>query len=84
MRHARRQDGFRGAYFSGSTVGLPAEVELPTGSDVDVVVVTAQAEPPPKLYCLNRRPAHAGHVGHPILADCMGDHRSNPVYQPRD
>ncbi len=48
-RHARRQDGFRGAYVSGSTVGLPADVELPTGSDVDVVVVTSQAEPPLKL-----------------------------------
>jgi len=49
MRHARREDGFRGAYFSGSTVGLPTDAELPVGSDVDVVVVTAQAEPPPKL-----------------------------------
>ncbi|HVA91264.1 MAG TPA: hypothetical protein VNL71_15630 [Chloroflexota bacterium] len=49
MRHARRQEGFRGAYFSGSTVGLPTEAELPTGSDVDVVIVTSQAEPPPKL-----------------------------------
>jgi len=48
-RCAHGQDGFRGAYFSGSTVGLPAEAELPTGSDVDVVVVTSQAEPPLKL-----------------------------------
>jgi hypothetical protein len=47
-RHASRQDGFRGAYFSGSTVGLPADAEMPTGSDVDVMVVTSQAEPPPK------------------------------------
>src|SRR5207248_11372551 len=45
LRHARRQDGFRGAFFSGSTVGLPADAEVPTGSDVDVVVVTSQAEP---------------------------------------
>ncbi len=49
MQHARWQDGFRGAYVSGSTVGLPADAELPTGSDVDVVVVTSQAEPPLKL-----------------------------------
>jgi len=49
MRHARRQDGFRGAYFSGSTVGLPADAEAPAGSDVDIVVVTSQDEPPPKL-----------------------------------
>jgi len=49
MRHARRQDGFRGAYVSGSTVGLAADVEAPIGSDVDVVVVTAHAEPLPKL-----------------------------------
>ncbi len=49
MRHGRRQDGFRGAYFSGSTVGLPAEAELPTGSDVDVVVVTSQAKSSLKL-----------------------------------
>jgi len=48
-RHARLRDGFRGAYFSGSTVGLPADAELPTGSDVDVVVVTSEAEPPLKL-----------------------------------
>ena len=49
MQHARQQGGFRGAYFSGSTVGLPAEAELPIGSDVDVMVVTATDEPPPKL-----------------------------------
>jgi hypothetical protein len=47
LRHASRQDGFRGAYFSGPTVGVPPKAELPTGSDVDVVVVTAAAEPPP-------------------------------------
>jgi hypothetical protein len=48
MLHARRQEGFRGAYFSGSIVGLPADAEVPTGSDVDVMVVTSHAEPPPK------------------------------------
>ncbi len=48
-RDGSRQAGFRGAYFSGSTVGLAAEAELPTGSDVDVVVVTEGAGQRPKL-----------------------------------
>jgi len=47
--HAAGEDWFRGAYFSGSTVGMPDDQELPPASDVDVVVVTAQAEPPMKL-----------------------------------
>ncbi|WP_446214888.1 hypothetical protein [Micromonospora sp. IBHARD004] len=37
--HARRDPGVRGAFFSGSTVGLPDEAVLPVSSDVDVVVV---------------------------------------------
>jgi hypothetical protein len=49
LRHARLQDGFLGAYFSGSTVGLPTAAELPAASDIDVVVVIAQAEAPLKL-----------------------------------
>jgi hypothetical protein len=49
MRHARREAGFRGAYFSGSTIGLPDDAELPASSDVDVVVVTAAAQAPLKL-----------------------------------
>ena len=49
MRHACPRDGFRGAYFSGSTVGMPAEAELLIGSDVDVVVVTSSADPSLKL-----------------------------------
>lgn len=47
-RHAERADGFRGAYFSGSTVGLPDGAELPPSSDVDVVVVLDRPEAPPK------------------------------------
>lgn len=47
-RRAAGEAGFRGAYFSGSTVGLPAGAELPTASDVDVVVVLDLAEAPPK------------------------------------
>ncbi|MFE6667998.1 hypothetical protein ACFVFH_31135 [Streptomyces sp. NPDC057697] len=44
--HARPDPGFRGAFFSGSTVGLPDDAELSPYSDVDVVVVTAAAAPP--------------------------------------
>lgn len=47
-RHASTETGYRGAYFSGSTVGLPADAELAPTSDVDVVVVTARDDPPPK------------------------------------
>lgn len=46
--HARPAPGYRGAYFSGSTVGRPDDAELPSSSDVDVVVVTAEDEPPAK------------------------------------
>ncbi|MFH8515476.1 hypothetical protein ACH4CE_10235 [Streptomyces gelaticus] len=44
--HARPGPGFRGAYFSGSTVGLPDDAELSPFSDVDVVVVTAAPDLP--------------------------------------
>jgi hypothetical protein len=46
--HAGREDGFRGAYFSGSTIGLPDDAELPASSDIDVMIVTAQDAPPLK------------------------------------
>ena len=46
--HAAGAAWFRGAFFSGSTVGLPDGAELALGSDVDVMVVTAREEPPPK------------------------------------
>ncbi|MFE3826963.1 hypothetical protein [Streptomyces sp. NPDC059092] len=46
--HAQSVGGFRGAYFSGSTVGLPDDAELPPSSDVDVFVVTATDVPPAK------------------------------------
>ncbi len=49
VQHGSRQEGFRGAYFSGSTVGVAPDAELPSGSDVDVVVVTTLDEPPQKL-----------------------------------
>ncbi|CAM3615899.1 hypothetical protein [Marinicrinis lubricantis] len=47
-RHVIREDWFRGAYFSGSTVLMEDEVELPASSDMDVVVVTAEDDPPAK------------------------------------
>ncbi|WP_394428024.1 hypothetical protein [Streptomyces sp. SGAir0957] len=47
-RYARPEAGYRGAYFSGSTVGLPDDAELEPSSDVDVFVVTAEDDPPAK------------------------------------
>ncbi|KKK07699.1 hypothetical protein [Micromonospora sp. HK10] len=38
---ARRDGGIEGAFFSGSTVGLPADAVLPESSDVDVLLVRA-------------------------------------------
>ncbi|REK71877.1 hypothetical protein [Paenibacillus paeoniae] len=46
--HAAPEEWFRGAYFSGSTIDMPDDAELPTSSDVDIVVVTAEDEPPVK------------------------------------
>ncbi|GAA4566640.1 hypothetical protein GCM10023176_17160 [Micromonospora coerulea] len=45
--HARREPGVRGAFFSGSTVGLPDDAVLPASSDVDVLLV--RDEPAGKL-----------------------------------
>ena len=47
-RHACGQPWFRGAYLVGSTVGAPDAAALPLGSDVDILVVRAEAQPPPK------------------------------------
>lgn len=49
MQHASREAGFIGAYFSGSTTGLPDDAELSASSDIDVMIVTDQTEPPLKL-----------------------------------
>jgi hypothetical protein len=49
LEHARHAPWFQGAFFSGSTTWLPADAELPPASDVDVMVVTAHDEAPPKL-----------------------------------
>jgi hypothetical protein len=47
-QHAQSDADYRGAYFSGSTVGLPDDAELPPSSDVDISVVTAADSPPAK------------------------------------
>ncbi|OXM83430.1 hypothetical protein [Paenibacillus rigui] len=47
--HSAQESGFVGAYFSGSTVALPEQSELPAASDVDIVIVLDQADPPLKL-----------------------------------
>ncbi|MBB4928631.1 hypothetical protein [Kitasatospora kifunensis] len=39
-REGRRYDGYRGAYFSGSTVALAPGAVLPVGTDVDIMLVT--------------------------------------------
>jgi hypothetical protein len=43
-----KERGFLGAYFSGSIVDMADAAELPESSDVDIVVVSALEEPPPK------------------------------------
>lgn len=48
VRHASREADFLGAYFIGSTVGLPDDAELAPGSDIDVVVVTSASSEPLK------------------------------------
>ncbi|MEU8721321.1 hypothetical protein [Streptomyces antimycoticus] len=56
-RYARSSSdaGFRGAYVSGSTVGLPDDAELAPSSDVDIVVITATDDPPAKPGKLHYR-----------------------------
>lgn len=49
MKYASREPEFMGAYFSGSTIGMPDDMEMSAASDIDVVIVTAHAEPPLKL-----------------------------------
>lgn len=66
MHHASQEAMFRGAYFSGSTIGLPDDAELSSASDIDVVIVTAQAESPPIPPDLQHALAPAFHA---IIAD---------------
>jgi hypothetical protein len=49
IKNASQEDWFLGAYFSGSTIDLTDEAELPANSDVDVMIVTQFDEPPLKL-----------------------------------
>lgn len=49
MEHASHDPSFMGAYFSGSTIAMSEEMEMPAASDIDVVIVTAHDEPPFKL-----------------------------------
>ncbi|MDR0271118.1 hypothetical protein [Paenibacillus sp.] len=47
--YAQQDEGYLGAYFSGSTVGRSDQDLLPVGSDIDVVVVREGELPLPKL-----------------------------------
>jgi len=47
--------GFWGAFYHGSVTWLPDEAVLPATSDVDVVIVLADADRPPKLGKLTYR-----------------------------
>jgi len=47
--YASLKEGFRGAYFSGSTIELSQDTVLPSTSDIDIVIVTASDSPPLKL-----------------------------------
>jgi hypothetical protein len=47
--HAAGTADYRGAFFTGSTVGVPDAAPLPPTSDVDVVLVTAEEVAPPKI-----------------------------------
>ncbi|MBO0993782.1 hypothetical protein [Bacillus sp. SD088] len=46
---AQHEQGYGGAYFSGSIIGLSDQTDLDPSSDVDIVVVTEKEEPPLKL-----------------------------------
>ncbi|MET1074848.1 MAG: hypothetical protein ABWY11_19525 [Umezawaea sp.] len=46
--HASREPAFLGAHFTGSTVDMAADAELPVASDVDVAVVLDVDEAPAK------------------------------------
>ncbi|NLK27609.1 MAG: hypothetical protein GX306_04600 [Clostridiales bacterium] len=48
-QYAVKEKWFIGAYFSGSIIGMPDNAELSECSDVDIVIVLNQDEPPLKL-----------------------------------
>lgn len=49
MDYASQDDNFYGAYFSGSTIELSDDDDLPKSSDVDIVIVIDEEEPALKL-----------------------------------
>lgn len=49
IKHGSKEEGFLGAYFSGSIVGMPNDDELSEFSDVDIIVVTSRNKVPLKL-----------------------------------
>ena len=49
VAQAIKKAGFKGAFFSGSTIGQPDDAVLPATSDIDVVVVIEDAGLPMKL-----------------------------------
>lgn len=49
QEHVSQKPWFKGAYFTGSTVGKDNEEEISSYSDLDIVIVTTQEEPPLKL-----------------------------------
>jgi hypothetical protein len=49
IEEASSLPGFHGAYYAGSTNWLPDDAPLPATSDVDVMIVLADANPPTKL-----------------------------------
>lgn len=47
-QYASREPWFLGSYFSGSSVGMADTDELPIGTDIDIMLVTSEDEPPLK------------------------------------
>ncbi len=68
--HAAHAEGFRGAFFSGSATWLPDDAELPATSDVDVLIVMAQDEPPlkPGKFRYEGVLVEAGHLPWQLLS----------------
>ncbi|SDN01302.1 hypothetical protein SAMN04488137_3061 [Fictibacillus solisalsi] len=49
INFAKSSEWVLGAYFSGSTIQMCDDEELPVGSDVDIMVLTSLQDPPMKL-----------------------------------
>jgi hypothetical protein len=72
IQHASHEAGFQGAYFSGSTVGLPDDAELSIASDIDVVLVTENDAPPlkPGKFVYQGTLIEATYLSWNLLASC--------------